>query len=178
MKKILFLIAAAAIAAFSGCKKVPSVETIGTLSKTIGYAAGMAADLGGVTPGCRKTMIEVLDIVGDVVPATNQTFTAAWTPVIKENVDKFVAAGKIKKEEGDIIVLAGGVVTSGLDYMFEVRWPKAKEYKELVSAGTKGFIEGFKLVINSNVEGAKGGFNYDKDEYDKAMEYFKANKKK
>lgn len=178
MKKILFLMLAAAATVFTGCKNLPSVETIGTLSKTIGYAAGMTANLSGITPGCRKTMLEVLDIVGDVVPATNQTFTAAWTPVIEENVVKFVAEGKIKKEEGDIIILAGGVVTSGLDYIFDVRWPKAKEYKELVSAGTKGFIEGFKLVINSSVEGKKGGFIYDKGEYEKAVEYFKSNGRK
>ena len=170
MKKILFSALAALTMTFAGCKELPSVETIGTLSKTIGYAAGITCNLSGISPGCRKTMIEVLDIAAKVVPGTNETFTTAWAPVIKETVAKFVAEKKITEGEGDLIVSAMTVATKGLDYMFDVRWPKAREYKELVSAGTKGFIEGFRSVVQATA-GAKSDFEYDKKEFDKAIKF-------
>ena len=176
MKKIAFSLLAAMAVTITGCKDLPSADTIATLSKTIGYAAGITCNLGGITPGCRKTIIEVLDIAGEVVPATNETFTAAWGPVVKKTVEKFVAEGKIDASEGNLVISAMTVATSGLDYMFDVRWPKAKQYKELVSAGTKGFIEGFRSVVNSALSASKGTFKYDKAEYDKAIEYL--NKKK
>ena len=173
MKKLAFSILAIAATLITGCKELPSAETIATLSKSIGYAAGITCNLGGISPGCRKTILEVLEIAGEVVPATNETFTAAWGPVVKKTVEKFVAEGKIDASEGNLIISAMTVATSGLDYMFDVRWPKAKQYKELVSAGTKGFIEGFKTVINNALSASKESFKYDKAEYDKAIEYLK-----
>ena len=170
MKKTICLAMTASLMAITGCKDVPSADTIGTLSKTIGYAAGITCNLSNISPGCRKTIIEVLDIASEVVPGTNETFTTAWTPIVKKTVDEFVENGKIDKGEGALIVSAMGVATSGLDYMFDVRWPKAKQYKELVSAGTKGFIEGFKSVVNMTAE-SKSTFDYDKEEYDKAIKF-------
>ena len=171
MKKILFSLLAALAMTFSGCKDLPSADTIGNLSKSIGYAAGVACNLGNISQGCRKTLVEVLDIVGEVIPGTNETFAAAWGAVAKKTVDKFVEEGKIDKGEGDLIVLSINVAAHGVDYMFDVRWPKAKQYKDLVSAGTKGFVEGFKSVIQNSIK-ATDKFPYDKEEFERATEYF------
>ena len=117
MKKTICLAMTASLMAITGCKDVPSADTIGTLSKTIGYAAGITCNLSNISPGCRKTIIEVLDIASEVVPGTNETFTTAWTPIVKKTVDEFVENGKIDKGEGALIVSAMGVATSGLDYI-------------------------------------------------------------
>ena len=163
---------------FAGCDKLPSAEKIENVSKTIGYAAGLTCDLTKMSDKAKTVTLEVMDIVDDVVPLTNQTFTAAWTPVIDETVAKFVADGKITAGEGAIVKTARAAVTQGLDYVFEVRWPKAKEYKELVSAAVRGFTDGFKTVIKPVNMKAAASFDYDEEEFKKAQEWFKANPRK
>ena len=171
MKKLITTTIASLAVFFSGCNDLPSADTIGNLSKAIGYAAGVTCNLAKMSEKAKKTTVEVLDIVAEVVPAKGQSFTDAWTPIVKETVAKFVAEGKIDQGEGDLIVFAMGVVTKGIDYMFDVRWPKAREYTDLVSAGTKGFVEGFKSVMLSSAK--NGELPYDKEEYDKAVEFLK-----
>ena len=172
---VLFTVAAFV---FAGCDKLPSADKIENVSKTIGYAAGLTCDLAKMSDKARTVTLEVMDIVDDVVPLTNQTFTAAWTPVIEETVAKFVNEGKITSGEGAIVKTAMGAVTQGLDYVFEVRWPKAKDYKELVSAAVRGFTEGFKTVIKPVNMKAAANFDYDEEEFKKAQEWFKANPRK
>lgn len=166
---------AAIVVVFAGCDKLPSAEKIENVSKTIGYAAGLTCDLTKVSDKTRTVTLEVMDIVDDVIPLTNQTFIAAWTPVIDETISNFVNKGKITASEGVIVKAVMAAVTQGLDYVFEVRWPKAKEYKELVSAAVRGFTEGFKTVIKPANMKAAAGFDYDEDEFRKAQTWFKAN---
>lgn len=171
MNKLL-MIGIAALAALTGCDKLPSVEKMETISTTVGYAAGLTCDLAKMSDKARAVTLEVMDIVDDVVPQTNETFTAAWTPIIKETIDKFIAQGKITSSEGMIIETAMGAVTQGLDYLFEVRWPKAKTYKDLVSAAIRGFTAGFKIVIHPVNALAAAKFDYDEEEFKKAQTYF------
>ena len=168
-----FLTAVAIV--FTGCDQVPSAEKIETVSKTVGYAAGLTCDLTKISDKSRTATLEVMDIVDDVIPLTNQTFTVAWTPVIDETISNFVNKGKITASEGVIVKAVMSAVTQGLDYVFEIRWPKAKEYKELVSAAVRGFTEGFKTVIKPVNMKAAAGFDYDEDEFRKAQTWFKAN---
>ncbi len=169
MKKLI--IAAFAAAMFlTGCDKLPSAEKVETVSKSIGIAAAYACELGKIDDNAKKVILEVLDIVDEVVPATNQTFVEAWTPVINEVVDKYVADGKIDEGVAAIVKTVLGAAASGLDYIFEYRYPKAKEYKELVSAAVKGFTTGFTSVIKA---GTKAIPEYDLEAY----EYFKKNMK-
>jgi len=155
---------------FSGCKDLPDAATIGSLSKAVGYAAGITCNLTKMSEKTKTNLVEILDIAAEVLPEKDQSFTEVWTPLVKDLVGKAVAEKKIENGEGQLIILAMGVVTKGLDYVFDVRWPNAKKYTDLVAAGTKGFVEGFKSVLKVSL--AKGEFPYDKAEYDKAIEFF------
>ena len=59
---------------------------------------------------------------------------------------KLVAAGKLDEAGAKVAKMALGVACDGIDYVF-VKYPKAKDVKELVSASTTGFVGGFKSVV-------------------------------
>lgn len=66
------------------------------------------------------------------------------------------------------------MAAKGVDYLFDVRFPKAKKYEELVSAGVSGLIDGFLTVFkpvdcdDCTDATARGKVKYDKEAY----EYF------
>lgn len=173
MKNILISSVVAFCAILVGCDELPSEEKIGNLSKTIGYAAGMTCDLTKIDDATRGIVLEVMDVIDDIIPETDESFTKAWKAPIEETIAKFIADGKIDEKQGIIIKTVMNAVTKGMDYMFDVRWPEAKKYKNLVSAAVRGFTEGFKTVIRpANLLSAQK-FDYDEKEYVEAMEYFK-----
>lgn len=177
---IAVLTVAATIAAsigITGCDKLPSPEKIEILSTSVGVAAGCAVDIAGTSDKDRQAILDVLDVLDDVVPEQGQSFLYAWTPVISETVDKLVADGKLDVKAAPIVKNALFVAAQGLDYMFEVRWPKAREYKDLVSSGIRGFTSGFKTIIRPSNALQAAKLDYNEDEYNRATEWFKKNLK-
>lgn len=168
MKKIIVGIAVVASAIIAGCK--PTVEQMKTTSIAIGYAAGLVANETGIDDSSRNAVINILNEVVACVPEQGQSYRDAWTPVIKAKVAELIEAGKINQEAGEIITTVATLAAEGVDYLFNVRFPEAKKYSELVSAGVSGCIEGFLSAfkpINSKSE-------IEYVEYDKkAYAYFK-----
>lgn len=81
--------------------------------------------------------------VENVVPGTNETFSSAWTPIAKDHVQKLVDAKKIDAAQANMIVLAFDVVMKGADYIFDVKYPEARQYANLIEAAAHGFCGGF-----------------------------------
>lgn len=149
MKKFsYFAVALAACAAlFMGCEpKVPTVERMTAISTAVGKAAGMAVELSKTKTEVKEAILQVLDVASAVVPGEGETFADAWRPIIDEEVGKLVEKGKISAAEGAIAKQVMYVASEGVDYIFK-KYPKAKEYKELVSAAVAGFAAGFKSVV-------------------------------
>lgn len=155
-------IAVACMTFVTGCKSLPSEDTIRGTAESIGRAAGYAVELGKTKTEVKEAIIKVLDVAAKVVPETNQTFIAAWKPLIDDEVAKLVAAGKLKEDDAVLVKSALYVACDGIDLVF-TRYPKARTYKNLVSAATGGFVTGFKSVVNF-----AGGerADYDKDAYE------------
>lgn len=155
------VIAVACMTFVTGCKSLPTEDTIHGTAESIGRAAGYAVELGKTKTEVKEAIIKVLDIAAKVVPETNQTFIATWKPLIDDEVARLVAAGKLKEDDAALVKSALYVACDGIDLMF-TRYPKAREYKNLVSAATGGFVTGFKSVVNFT-----GGerADYDKDAY-------------
>ena len=154
-------IAVACMTFVTGCKSLPSEDTIRGTAESIGRAAGYAVELGKTKTEVKEAIIKVLDIAAKVVPETNQTFIAAWKPLIDDEVAKLVADGKLKEDDAALVKSALYVACDGIDLVF-TRYPKAREYKNLVSAATGGFITGFKSVVSFT--GSERA-DYDKDAY-------------
>lgn len=175
MKKLIVGIMAALLAAFTGC--TPTAEQINKTATAIGYAAGLVANQAGIKDDARNAIVTVLNEVRSCVPAEGQTFTDAWTPVIKAKVAELVAAGKINEATGTLVTSVAVMAAKAVDYLFDVRFPEAKQYEELVRAGTAGAIDGF-LAVFKPVDDCddcvvKARANFDSEAY----EYFKKNLK-
>lgn len=161
MFSVFTAIAVTCMAFVMGCKSIPSEETIRGTAESIGRAAGYAVELGKTKNEVKESIINVLDVAAKVVPETNQTFIATWKPLIDDDVAKLIAAGKLKDEDAALVKNALYVACDGVDLVF-TRYPKAREYKNLVSAATGGFVTGFKSVV-SFTAGERAG--YDNDAY-------------
>ena len=162
MFSVFMGIAVTCMAFVMGCKSIPSEETIRGTAESIGRAAGYAVELGKTKTEVKEAIIKVLDVAAKVVPETNQTFIATWKPLIDDEVSKLVAAGKLKDVDAALVKNALYVACDGVDLVF-TRYPKAREYKNLVSAATGGFVTGFKSVV-SFASGERA--DYDKNAYE------------
>lgn len=161
MFSVFTAIAVTCMAFVMGCKSLPSEETIRGTAESIGRAAGYAVELGKTKTEVKEAIIKVLDVAAKAVPETNQTFIATWKPLIDDDVAKLVAAGKLNDADAALVKNALYVACDGVDLVF-TRYPKAREYKNLVSAATGGFVTGFKSVVNFTA-GERAG--YDNDAY-------------
>jgi len=172
MKKAMFAALAVVCAVFVGCKTVPTTEDIYSTSYAVGVSAGLVCNMTKIDDTSRNAVIDIMNEVQQCVPATNQTFEAAWTPIAKSHVAQLIADGKIDKGQGDLILALFGLAVKGIDYIFEVRYPQAKQYRDLTVAAVDGFIGGFLTVFKpANVTDARGTVLYDAEAY----EYLKQN---
>jgi len=161
----------ASVAVLVGCQSVPTPEYIGSLSTAIGVSTGMVVNMTKIDDASRNAIVDIMNKVSQCIPETNQSFEAAWTPIAKEHTQKLIDEGKIDAKQGDLILTAFSLVTKGIDYLFDVRFPKAKEYKELVTAGVDGFINGFLTMFKpANGTLCAGKADYDKDALDYLLE--------
>lgn len=174
MKKILMCIAALATVCFSGC--TPTAEQINKTASSIGYAAGLVANKVNIKDDARNAIVSVLNDVRGCIPAKGQSFADAWKPVIEAKVAELVEADKIDAGTGEIVKAIANMAAQAVDYMFDVRFPKAKQYEELVRAGVSGALDGFLAVfkpVNCDdcTPKARAAKEYDKEAY----EYFQKN---
>lgn len=173
--KMMAAFAAIATIVCTGCKSLPTAEVMKSTATSIGYAAGLVANETKIDDKARNTIVDIVNEVAKVVPAKGQTFEDAWTPVAKEIVAKLIAEGKIDEGIGTISLAAFGIAVKGIDYIFDVRYPKAREYEELVAAAVSGFTEGF-LAAFKPVNGDTKGISYKAD--DAAYKWLKCKAKK
>ena len=174
MKKHIAFFATAAALFVAGCTTIPSVEKMFTISRAVGYAAGMVTNEIKMDNTVRNQVIAIWTEVAVCIPETNQTFEAAWTPIAQRHVDELVKEEKIDASQAVLIMLAFKAAVNGVDYIF-VRFPKAKDYKELTVAALDGFNEGFLMVFKPvNSFAVSAGKESAYEGYDKeAFEYLK-----
>lgn len=156
MKKVSKFVASLALAlgfGTVGCKSLPTSDTMYSTANAIGVATGMVANGTEIDDASRNAVCDIVTEVAKCVPNTNETFSAAWTPIAKEHTGKLIAEGKISTTQGVFVMKAFSIAVSGIDYIFEVRYPTAKQYKELVSSAVNGFTDGF-LTVFKPVDGA------------------------
>lgn len=150
MKIIKSAIAAASAAlmfAVAGCKSTPTPTQMKSTATAIGVAAGLVANETKIDDKSREAIITVMLEVIKATPAEGQSFEEAWTPLAKEIVAKLVADGKLDEKQSPLVLTAFAVAVKGIDYIFDVRFPKARQYEELVAAAIEGFSSGFLSVF-------------------------------
>jgi hypothetical protein len=160
MKIISILIALTLI--MSGCKSLPTEDRMYSVAEKIGIAAGYAVELNNTENDVKTAVINVFDSLSKIIPETNQTFGVVWKPIIDNNINKLVIDNKLKSENVLIVKNILYVTCDGIDLVF-IRYPKAKQYKNLIYVAVDGFTIGFKNTINSTKSIRA---EYDKQAYD------------
>lgn len=148
MKKIIMIAIMALASIFiAGCNEdLPTAERITSIATVAGRTAGYAVELAKTKAEVKQVILNVVDIASKTVPATNQTFTAAWTPIIDTELNK-TKFSDVDKAFAKTACLAA---CAGIDYVFE-KCPKAKETKELMSAAIAGLTRGYKSSATLSV---------------------------
>ena len=162
----------AIFACMCGCKSVPTVDEMENVSRAVGVATATVCNMTKINDRDRGIIVEIIQEVEFCVPETNQTFESAWTPIARVHVQKLVDEGKIDKMEGELILDAFKVVCKGMDYLVTVRYPKIRQYGDLVSAAVHGFCGGFLTYFkpaNENV--VMCAQSMDKDAYEYLYAY-------
>lgn len=101
-------------------------------------------------PNVKVAIYEVTTAIESVVPAQDQTYAQAITPVVNATVDKLIAQGKISTEEGSLIKEACMVLASGVDLAL-IKYPKAKEVSANTNLIVKSFMKAFNTVFGGGV---------------------------
>lgn len=130
-----------------GCRSVPTADTMYSTSYAVGIATGMVANEAKIDDASRNAICDVLNVVSSCVPETNQTFEAAWMPIAKAHIAKLAAEGKLDSLQSRMVETTAGIIVQGIDYLFEHRFPKAKMYKDVVTAAIDGFAGGFLMMF-------------------------------
>ena len=169
MKKVLIAAMASVCMLFIGCKKeLPTADTMNKVATSIGIAAGTVANMTKIDDTSRNVTCDIMNKVREFVPAKDQSFTDCWVPVAEAYIKELKDAGKINDLQESLIKSGVKIASNGIDYIFDKRYPKAKNIEELTRAATSGFIDGFLTVfkpVDANaVEKAKA--NMDKDAYE------------
>lgn len=160
-----------ALTTLVGCKTLPTPPQIGSSARLIGTSTGLVVNAMGVKDETKKQVLDILNTVCSAIPSSTETFVKVWVPLAKVEIDKLVEKGEMDAAEGDMVLTAFTLVCKGVDYIFEVRYPKAKAYRELVEAAVDGFTQGFASAVNPYALKA----NSVEMEYDvEAYEYLKA----
>lgn len=170
IKNTLWCLLALGLAMLMGC--TPSAEQINKTATAVGYAAGLVANKVEIKDDARNAIVSVLNDVRSCIPIEGQSFADAWTPVIKEKVSILVKDGKIDAATGELVTSIAIMAAKGVDYLFDVRFPKVKQYEELVAAGVSGAVDGFLSVFKPVNDSARTIGDYDKEAYEWFMKNF------
>lgn len=171
-RSLLAMLAAAAV--FAGCtsnSELPTPSQMASAAKAVGAAAGMVANASKIEASQRDVVREIIAEAQKCVPATNQTFAQAWTPIAAEKTAKLVTDKKLTDAQAVLVQSAFAVAVDGVDYIFNVRYPDAKTRLDLLNSAATGFCEGFlstfkasSTPVAASPDAAKPG--YDVGAYD------------
>ena len=169
MKKVLIAVMAGICVLFSGCKKeLPTADTMNKVATSVGIAAGTVANMTKIDDASRNVVCDIMNKVREFVPAKDQSFTDCWVPVADAYIKELKDAGKINDLQESLIKSGVKIACKGIDYIFDKKYPKAKEVEELTRAAASGVIDGFLTVfkpVDANAA-EKAKANMDKDAYE------------
>ena len=178
MKKQILTIFATFLAICTGCKSIPEDAKVYTVSYAVGAAAAKVVDKSSITDKTTTAIVKTLNDIQMYVPATNETFTTKWMPIVSMNVKKMTENNEITSFDATLIEHTFVIICNGLDYLVEKRYPNINAYENLMSSAIYGFSSGFMSYFSpTSAFASRSTTNeIDEDEYMKAFDYLKMRK--
>lgn len=172
MKNCILTTLTIIIAFFTGCKTMPTVESMTNLGLTSGYTASIVLNTQTkMDVQTRTTITTIVTEVQKFTPETNSTYTVAWTPIAQKYVNQLVAEQKITQMVGNNVMVYFGYITNLLDLYIEKKG--IREYQELVDAFIHGFCDSFLMNFRSIALKASSKTEIDEFTYETLMKNFK-----
>lgn len=173
MKKIILSIFAGFLIVFTGCKSIPTADKMYITSYAVGAASAEVLETTKISDKTANIIVKTLNSVQLYIPATNETFTGKWLPIVSVNVNTMIKNNEFSTAEGQIVNKSFELICKGLDYIIEQRYPQAKQYNDLMSSAVYGFSSGFLSYFNPNkmIMTKFKSRSLDEDEYLKALKY-------
>ena len=152
MKKMI-LVVAAALSVLTGCKTVPTTETVNNVSYTMGASTALVIKMMKLDAEVLTTVNMVLASVKEVIPQQGQTYNDVWTPIAEQAIDRLVQESRITEKHAKYARQAVNGVIKGIDRLFEKN-PKWTQYEDLVRVGVDAFLNGYSVVMKYTTSAA------------------------
>lgn len=90
MNKIIMYLWIISAIVVTGCKSLPTVESVSTLGDKFGKTTAYILNKQDkVDDDMRTTIIRIINEVERFIPKTNETFTTTWTPIVNNFLNDF-----------------------------------------------------------------------------------------
>ena len=146
MKKLFLMMTAAMAMLFTGCKTLPTTETVNNVSYTLGASTALVIKMMKLDADTMSSVNMVIASLKNVVPSQEETFEEVWTPVADELIAKLVAEGKLDDQKAKLVSKAVNAIAKGLDRLFE-KHAEWRKYGDLVRTALDGFMRGYEVVM-------------------------------
>jgi hypothetical protein len=174
MKKSLIIGTIALATALTGCKTTtpPSVESVVKLGTAVGYTTAYVLNTkANIDANTRATILDVVTKLNSVVPNTNETFSAKWTPIAKEALDAYRdnSGNAIPEPTKALTLDVFGYVASVLDFYVDKKG--YRQYKDIVSVWSNSFCDSFLAAFGKSEAFAASRKNeeFDREIYEEIL---------
>lgn len=141
MTRLVFLVGLAALAV-TGCKTVPTADTVYLVARAGGSATALVMNETKLDADKRTVIRDIVNEIRECTPEVGQTLEAAWTPVAQRHVDLLVEEGRIDSAAATLVMTGFKTVMVGVNAI-ENRYPRIRADRDLLGAAVGGFCEGF-----------------------------------
>ena len=150
MTRLAFLAGLVALAV-TGCKTVPTADTVYLVAHAGGSATALVMNETKLDADKRTIIRDITKEVRECTPEVGQTLEAAWTPIAQAHTDLLIQEGKIDAATGVVIMSGFKTVMVGVN-LLEARYPQIRVNRDLLNAFITGFTDGFlaKFDVNCN----------------------------
>lgn len=177
MKRIISIALLSIVTAISGCKTIPSQESVTLISKGIGAAAAVACNLNEVDQSTLVAITQIVSKVRITIPSEDSTYASIWDPIIQKELNKIYQDGKLTDDQFHNCNKIMKMVTTGIDYLY-TKHKTWKTYNDLAICVIDGFCEGFVSVFNKVINDKKNSIRQPLAFDYQAYKYFRSIQKK
>lgn len=132
----------------TGCKSVPTAENMNKIGNLAGYTAAMLINNStNINDSVKTTIVKIVQKVEMIVPETNSTYTATWTPIADKYIDEMVSNLAITQNMANNLKTTFNKVVVLVDSYIDKK--NIRQYQDLMDSFVGGFCNGLKNNIKT-----------------------------
>lgn len=165
MKRIILMIITALSIIVSGCKSIPTEDSVMIKSLAIGRGAGQVVAKMNLDDNTKTTIVEIVSKVSNTPFGKDGTFSEKWTPTANKIIEQLIIENKITEQQSITIKGAFQLACAGMDYIVTKKYTNLSNYEDLIKIAIDGFVNGFNSVVNPQMSQSFKCVAYDEEAY-------------